>query len=252
MNSRVPLSNIRVVLSHPSHPGNIGAAARAIKTMGLKRLYLVNPKDFFAGEARALASNALDVLGRAVICSTLEEALAGTAMQVAFTARPRVIAHPALEARAAAAEAVQCALTQEVALVFGSEVAGLANDEVMRCSRLAYIPSDPEHSSLNLGAAVQVAAYEVRVAAGARGNDDARSAPELARHEDVEHFFVHLERSLYASGFLHPAYPRRLMDRLRRMFGRIHLEKEEVNILRGMLAQWDSKTSPGRPADRES
>ena len=247
MNEFETLSRIRVVLAQPSHPGNIGAAARAMKTMGLRRLYIVRPRRALDEQARAMSANAVDVLDRAVICATLDEALSDTTLQIAFSARPRELSHPALAAREAAAEAVGGARSQEVALVFGNELAGLANDEVLRCNRLAYIPADPACSSLNLAAAVQVVAYEVRLAAGAAGG--VRQAPEaeFARHEDVESFYAHLERSLYASGFLHPEYPRRLMERLRRLFGRIRLEKDEVNILRGMLTQWDQHEPPERP-----
>ena len=249
---RGPLSRIRVVLSQPSHPGNIGAAARAMKTMGLTRLYLVRPRRFPDPEANALSVNALDVLERAVVCATLDEALAGTAVQIAFSARRRELSHPAIDVREAAAQALRCANGQEAALVFGNELAGLSNDEVMRCNRLAYVPVDPSFSSLNLAAAVQVAAYEIRLAAL---NGEARPAApvEYARHEEVEHFYAHLERSLQASGFLDPLNPRRLMERLRRLFGRTRLEREEVNILRGMLTQWDgSRPNGSREQEKNS
>jgi tRNA C32,U32 (ribose-2'-O)-methylase TrmJ len=119
----------------------------------------------------------------------------------------------------------------------------------MRCNRLAYIPADPACSSLNLAAAVQVVGYEVRLAAGAGGGVSAVPEAEFACHEDVEKFYAHLERSLYASGFLHPRYPRRLMERLRRLFSRSRLEREELNILRGMLSQWDRQEKPGTKGD---
>ena len=245
MNEFEPLSRIRVVLAQPSHPGNMGAAARAMKTMGLERLYLVRPRRALDEQALAMSANAVDVLERAVVCASLDEALGGTALQIAFSARPRDLSHPALAAREAAREVLAYASSQEVALVFGNELAGLANDEVMRCNRLAYIPADPACSSLNLAAAVQVVAYEVRLAASAAGGAHPAPEAEFARHEDVENFYAHLERSLYASGFLHPQYPRRLMERLRRLFSRTRLEQDEVNILRGMLSQWDRQKSPG-------
>ena len=233
-----PFSRIRVVLSHPVHPGNIGAAARALKTMGLSRLYLVRPKCFPDPEARWLSANALDVLERAVVCDSLDGALAGTTLSIAVTARPRVMAHAPTDARSAAAEALARARTDEVAFVFGNEIAGLANDEVMKCNRIASIPSHPDYTSLNLAAAVQVITYECRMAAlGPR--PPAAPAAELAAHEEVENFFEHLERNLYQSGFLQPKYPRRLMERLRRLFSRASLEKEEVSILRGILAAWE-------------
>jgi tRNA/rRNA methyltransferase len=241
-----PLSRIRVVLSHPTHPGNIGAAARALKTMGMTQLCLVRPKRFPDPEATALSSNAADVLERALVCDTLDEALAGTTLAIAVSARPRVLAHPPLDARSAAAEAVAHARSGEVALVFGNETVGLSNDEVMKCRRLAFIPAHADSRSLNLAAAVQVMAYECRMAS-LGGLAPAKSAAELATHAEVEHFFAHLERSLYDSGFLDPENPRRLIERLRRLFLRADLEKEEVNILRGIIAAWENP----RPRNRK-
>jgi tRNA/rRNA methyltransferase len=237
-----PLSRIRVVLSRPSHPGNIGAAARAMKTMGLTRLVLVRPRKFPDPEARAMASGAADVLESALVCADLDAALEGTRFSVAMSARSRELSHPPLDARAAAHELVRAAQRDEVALVFGNETVGLSNREVMRCGRIARIPSDSVYKSLNLAQAVQVMAYEVRMAA----LDTGAAVPriEYASHEEIENFYEHLERSLYASGFLHPRYPRRLMDRLRRLFARARLEKVEVNILRGMLAAWDPENPP--------
>jgi len=239
-----PLFRIRVVLSRPSHPGNIGAAARAMKTMGLARLVLVRPGKFPDPEARAMASGAADVLESARVCADLDAALEGTTFSVAMSARRRELSHPPLDARAAARELVRAAQRDEVALVFGNETVGLSNKEVMLCGRIARIPSDSLYKSLNLAQAVQVMAYEVRMAA----LDPGAAAPriEYATHEEIENFYAHLERSLYASGFLHPGNPRRLMDRLRRLFARARLEKVEVNILRGMLAAWDDRAPPGK------
>jgi tRNA/rRNA methyltransferase len=236
-----PLSRIRVVLLRPSHPGNIGAAARAMKIMGITQLCLVRPKRFPHADARAMASGAIDVLESARVCTSLEEALAGTAFSVALSARPRELSHPPLDARAAAREIVSAALRDEAAIVFGNETVGLSNREIMRCSSLARIPADPEYASLNLAQAVQVMAYEARMAAL-----DPPAVPSetgYATHEEIEKLYAHLERSLYASGYLHPRHPRKLMDRLRRMFARTRLERTEVNILRGMLAAWN-RNSP--------
>ena len=237
MKARGPLSRIRVVLSRPSHPGNIGAAARALKTMGISHLRLVRPRRFPDPEARAMASGALGILQSARVCADLDEALSGTVFSVALSARPRELSHAPLDARAAAREIVETARAGEVAVVFGNETVGLSNAEVMRCSRLARIPASDEYASLNLAQAVQVMAYELRMAALA----PAAAAPKAdpAAHEEVEQLYAHLERSLHESGFLHPRYPRKLMERLRRMFARARLEKVEVNILRGMLAAWD-------------
>ena len=241
----IVLSRIRVVLSHPAHPGNIGAAARALKTMGLSRLHLVQPKDFYSVETRALASGALDVLRAARVFDTLDDALEGTTLAVAMSARERDLSHPPMDVRTAAREVARAARHEEIALVFGNETAGLANDEVMKCNRLAYIPASPDYTSLNLAQAVQVTAYEVRMAACSEYSEGEKGAaiPEYSSHEEVERFYVQLESSIYASGFLHPRYPRRIMERLRRLFSRARLEKEEINILRGMLSAWDAKNS---------
>ena len=236
------LFRIRVVLVEPSHPGNIGAAARAMRTMGLSRLALVRPRLFPHPDAVALAANAVDVLERAHVCASLDEALEGTALAVALSARGRDLSHPMQDARDAAAELVRVAAGADAAMVFGNETAGLSNEDVLRCGRLATIPADPEHSSLNLAQAVQILAYEVRRAAGAASQARERT-PDYATHEGVEAFYAQLERSLVDAGFLDPANPGRLMERLRRLFGRARLEREEVNILRGMLSAWE----PGSP-----
>jgi len=239
-----PLSRIRVVLLRPSHPGNIGAAARAMKTMGITQLRLVRPKRFPHPDARAMAAGAADVLESAHACASLEEALAETAYSVAFSARERELSHSSLDARAAARELLSAARKDEAAVVFGNETVGLSNREIMRCSALARIPADPEYASLNLAQAVQVIAYELRMAALAPSAAAAKTA--YATHEEMEKLFAHLERSLYASGYLHPRAPRKLMDRLRRLFAKARLETVEVNILRGMLAAWDDRGPPGK------
>jgi tRNA/rRNA methyltransferase len=228
------LSHIRVVLSHTSHPGNIGAAARAMKTMGIAALYLVNPKKFPDADADARASGASDLLQSARVFGSLAEALHGTVYALAVSARRRELAYASADARSAAQGLVAAAQQGEVAIVFGTEMSGLTNEEILQCSAMAHIPTDPAYSSLNLGAAVQVMAYEARMAA-LGGQLLPAGEFEPARHEDVENFYAHLEQSLLASGFLDPANPRRLIPRLRRLFGRARLEQEEVNILRGML-----------------
>src|SRR3954469_558616 len=162
------LERIRVVLSRTSHPGNIGSAARAMKTMGLSRLVLVEPRvaqPSLDPEARAIATGGIDVLERAEICASLEQALQGAVLAVAFSARPRDLSHEALDVRSVAQEVVRESRESEVALVFGNEIAGLSNHDVMLCNRLVHIPCDPKNGSLNLAAAVQVAAYEIRMAA---------------------------------------------------------------------------------------
>ena len=235
------LSRIRIVLSHTSHPGNIGAAARAMKTMGVVSLYLVNPKKPLDAEAEARASGAIDVLRGARVCASLDQALHGTVYALAVSARRRELAYASADAHSAAQELVAAAREGEVAIVFGTEMSGLTNEEILQCRAMAHIPADPGYSSLNLAAAVQVLAYEARLAAlGGPVPSVAESAP--ARHEDVENFYAHLEQSLLASGFLVPTNPKRLMPRLRRLFGRVRLEQEEVNILRGMLNSFNKNT----------
>ena len=228
-----PLKNIRIVLSEPSHPGNIGASARAMKTMGLARLHLVSPERFPDAEAQWRAARATDVLRRAKVHATLDEALKGVAFAVACSARPRELAVQAIGAHEAAARAIEIARHQPVALVFGNETYGLTTAEVNRCGLLATIPANPRYPSLNLAAAVQVFAYELRVAAS---TDKAR-APQtrLATHEAVERFYAELQSVMAGIGFLDPEHPKRLMPRLRRLFARAGLEREEVNLLRGIL-----------------
>lgn len=228
-----PLKNIRIVLCEPSHPGNIGAVARAMKTMGLERLYLVGPQRFPDAEAEWRASRATDVLDGAVVCASLDEALHGVAYAIACTARSREIAVPAETARTAALRAVGIAASQPVALVFGNETYGLTGAQVNACDLIASIPANPDYSSLNLGAAVQVLAYELRMAALAPAVGTPKRV--LATHEEVEGFFAHLDTVMTEIGFLDPRHPKKLMPRLRRLFARAELEHEEVNILRGLL-----------------
>jgi tRNA/rRNA methyltransferase len=243
------LSRLRVVLHRPSHPGNIGAAARALKTMGLSRLVLVSPRRLPDAEARALAAGGADVLAAARVCASLDEALEGAVLAIAYSARSRDLSHTPMHARAAAAEAAGTAREAEVALVFGNETAGLSNDDVLKCNRLAYIPAAAQYSSLNLAAAVQIAAYEVRMAA-LSPSAPLRSS-QLAPIEELERLYDHLQDSLRATGFLDPGKPKRLMERLRRLFGRAGLEREEVNILRGMLTAWDEQGRTGRGSCRK-
>jgi tRNA/rRNA methyltransferase len=230
------LKNIRFVLCETAHPGNIGAAARALKTMGLSQLALVAPKRFPDPQAEWLAVGAADLLRGARVYASLDEALAGSAFTVACTARPREVAVPMVAAREAATRIVEVARSQSVALVFGNEKYGLTAAEVAKCQLLATIPAEPKFSSLNVAAAVQVLAYELRIAAlGAPVRNSSEKPPEHATFEEIERFYEHLEKSLLAAGFLNPRNPKKLMARLRRLFGRAQLEQEEVNILRGVI-----------------
>ncbi|MCL2645185.1 MAG: RNA methyltransferase [Betaproteobacteria bacterium] len=246
MNDLSALDRVRVVLSRTSHPGNIGAVARAMKTMGLSRLWLVSPVSFPDPVADARASGASDVLAGAHVVDSLQEALSGTVFAAALTARRRDLSPVRLDPRAAAAELVQWSrdTSGEVALVFGNEASGLSNEELELCALPVTIPANPAYPSLNLGAAVQLMCYELRLAAMGQGSGtsllSAEPLPEPATHDEIEHFFEHLKSSIVASGFLDPAKPRRLMPRLRRLFGRVRLEKEEIAILRGILSSFDT------------
>ncbi len=239
-----PLDRIRIVLCATSHPGNIGASARAMQTMGLTRLVLVNPLRFPDAGADAMASSASVILNATRVVSTLDESLAGATLAVGFSARPREFAGTVLPVRAAMEEALRYTNRGEVALVFGTEMSGLSNVELSRCQIVATIPAAPEFGSLNLAAAVQVAAYELRLAAH---GDKVWSAPafEPATSEQIERLFEQGERALIAIDFLRPAQPKRLLPRLRRLFSRARLEKEEVNILRGILARIEERVQSG-------
>ena len=234
-----PLDHVRVVLVAPTHPGNIGAAARAMLTMGIARLWLVAPSRFPDPDAVSRAAGATAVLDRARVVATLPEALDGVACSIGYTARPREFAGDVRSVRDAAAFAVASARAgHEVALVFGTEMSGLSNEDLARCTTAATIAADPEFGSLNLAAAVQVAAYETRVAAL---GDDVWSAPRFApaTGDAIAGLYAHAERTFVDMRFLHPEMPRRLMPRIKRLFARAGLEREEVNILRGILARID-------------
>ncbi len=239
-------TSTRFVLVEPSHPGNVGAAARALKTMGFSRLVLVAPRVPQVQrdpEAIAMASGADDVLAAAHIVPTLADALAGTQWSLALTARTREYGPPPGAPREAVRDACrQVSAHGDIALVFGNERTGLSNDDVERCSALAHIPANPAYSSLNLAQAVQVLAYELRLAY-LSGGEAMASPPSLsavpapsplATSDDIERMYVHLEHALVTLGFLDPANPKKLMSRLRRLFARSGLEREEVNIVRGI------------------
>lgn len=241
------LERIRVVLVGTSHPGNIGGAARAMKNMGLSRLVLVAPEDFPSSDAVARASGATDILDAAQVVETLEDALVGCTLVVGTSARDRRIPWPMLDPReCGVASCEQAAAGGEVALVFGREYAGLTNEELQRCQYHVHIPSDPDFSSLNLAAAVQVLSYEVRMAwlaaqqlptKVAKLETTAMLNTQLATADELESFYGHLERALVAIGFLDPEKPRHLMSRLRRLYGRSDVSKLEMNILRGILTE---------------
>ncbi len=230
------LNNVRVVLSHTTHPGNIGAAARAMKTMGLESLYLVNPRHFPDPQADTMSAGADDLLRSAVVCGSIGEALQGCVFVVAMTARLRDISHEVLTPREAMPLLAHHAAQHQVALLFGTEMSGLTNEEMGKSHLLVRIPANPQYSSLNIAAAVQVACYELSVAMQYAGLSLRQIEVEPAKHEEMERFFVHLEGVLRQIGFFNTKHPNKLMQKLRRLYARARLEQEEINILRGILS----------------
>jgi tRNA/rRNA methyltransferase len=228
------LNNVRVVLSHTTHPGNIGAAARAMKTMGLQHLYLINPRHFPDTQASAMAAGADNVLDGAVVCSSIDEALQGVVFTVGMTARQRDISNEVLTPREGMPQVVQQAATLPVALLFGTEMSGLTNEEVSRAQLLLNIPANPDFSSLNLASAVQVISYELSVAL--QCFQPTAQIAQPAEHQRVEGFLQHLEKTLHEIGFFTTQNPARMMQRLRRLYARARLESDEINILRGILS----------------
>lgn len=243
-----PLTRIRIVLVEPTHPGNIGAAARAMKTMGLRSLVLVRPHGFPCAAATAMAAGADDLLVRAQVTDSLQAALGGCGWVIGTSARTRTIPWPVHDPREAAARALVMAEEAEVAVVFGREHAGLTNDELELCQAVVRIPSDPDFGSLNLGAAVQVLAYELRMQwlAGRQAAVEMVNDAPPATSDDMARLYAHLEETMIETGFLDPAKPRRLMRRVRRLFNRAGLDRNEVNIIRGFLTAVRGKRGGGR------
>ena len=233
-------SNIRVVLVNPSHPGNVGAAARAMKNMGLRRLVLVGPRKFPDPEAEWRAASAVDVIREARVVETLDEAIADSQFVVGTSARERRIPWPVQDARLTASRIVQHASTDKVSILFGREDSGLNNDELQRCNLHCHIPTHPDYQSLNLSMAVQIVCYEIRMAqleGQLPKEEDAHWENDFATSQDMEYFYEHLEETLVDLEFLNPAAPRQLMTRLRRLYSRVRLDEMEVQILRGVLKE---------------
>ena len=230
-----PLEGVCIVLVEPTHPGNIGAAARAMKAMGLEHLCLVAPARFPSAEATARAAGADDVLHAARVVGSVGEAVADCSLVLGTTARVRRIEWPVIDPREAARRAVGQALRAPVAVLFGRESAGLTNVELDRCHALIRIPAAERFSSLNVAAAVQIVAYEIRAAAGGSGVAAAPAQAPAATAEELEGFYRHLEETLVRIGHLDPAAPKLLMRRLRRLFSRAEPDRAEINILRGIL-----------------
>lgn len=235
------LNQIRIILVEPSHPGNIGAAARAMKNMGLSQLYLVAPaKDPYCGEAIARASGADDVLESAVVVHNMADALVDCERVYGTSARQRTLEKPLLDVREAAAE-ILAGPRSTVAILFGRESSGLTNAELSLCHQHIIIPTDEIFSSLNLAAAVQIISYELRQAAELTPPREPAEQRELATADQVLGFYQHLEQTLADIGFLDPKQPKMLMQRLQRLFNRCEIDTTEINILRGILSKVDQK-----------
>ena len=236
--------SIRIVLVGTTHPGNIGAVARAMKNMGVSDLALVEPRHFPHKDATARASGAVDVLKNTVVHETLADAVKDCVYTVGASARSRAINWPTLEPRECAARLIKESQAGPVAAVFGPEKYGLTNEHLDLCDALLTIPTDPDFASLNLGMAVQVLTYELRMAGVDLDQPEYEPDAPLATNEDMEHFYEHLENVLRDIRFLDPDNPRHLMRRLRRLFIRARPDHNEVNILRGILTAVDRKGKP--------
>lgn len=233
------LENVRIVLVNTSHTGNIGSVARAMKTMGLSSLYLVDPVSPPDSHSSALAAGATDVLGNAVIVDTLHDAIADCCLVAATSARSRTLSWPMLTPREAGEKLVSEGQTAPVAIVFGRENNGLTNEELQQSQFHIEIPANPEYSSLNLAMAVQLVSYELRCAFLALDAHKEAHEDSYPLVEDIERFYTHLQQTLQTTHFIRPQHPGQVMAKLRRLFTRARPDKQELNILRGMLSSID-------------
>lgn len=234
-----PFANIRIVLVNTTHPGNIGGAARAMKNMGLSRLYLVAPKEFPSDKATWRSAGATDVLDDAIVVDSLDEAIQGCSLVVGTSARERRIPWPLLDPRECGENVWAEASQHEVAVVFGREDRGLTNEELHKCNYHVHIPANEEYSSLNLATAVQVICYEIRMSylKAVEGNTLPKHVWDMppADAQALDSYYQQLEQSLVDVGFLDPTNPKQTMTRLRRLYNRIRMDQMELNILRGVL-----------------
>lgn len=232
--------NIRIVLVNTSHPGNIGGVARAMKNMGLRRLYLVAPRDYPHEEAEWRAVSARDILDMAIVVPTVEDAITDCQFVVGTSARERRIPWPLLDARQCAERMAVASSQEQVAVLFGREDRGLTNEELRVCNLHLNIPTSGAYSSLNLAMAVQIVAYELHMAMSSpirSTNAVEQWDSPFASQGNMEHFYQHLEETLIDVEFLDPTAPRQLMSRLRRLYSRVRLDEMELNILRGVLTE---------------
>lgn len=241
--SKSLLDSVRVVLVNTSDCRNIGSAARAMKTMGLSHLVLVNPIELPNGQAQALSAGASDVLANATVVNTLEEAIADCGLVVGTSARSRTLPWPMLEPRTCGEKLISEANNFPVALVFGRESSGLTNDELQLCHFHVQIPANPEYSSLNLAMAVQTLSYEIRMSFLAQEQsvyvNTSENDVEYPIADETERMYEHFEKALKATGFIVPSHPGLVMTKLRRLFNRARPDVKEVKMMRGILASVD-------------
>jgi len=237
------LENIRIILVNTSHTGNIGSAARAMKTMGLSQLVLVDPVQPPDEKSTALAAGANDILANLRIVPTLAEAISDCSLVIGTSARSRTLSWPMLDPRQAGQQLADGALNKTVALVFGRERTGLTNEELQQCHYHVNIPANPEYSSLNVAMAVQTLCYEIRMSWLAQQETVVSPADEneYPPQASMELFYTHLEETLHQTQFLHSDHPGHVMMRLRRMFTRLRPDNNELNILRGILTSVQKK-----------
>ena len=237
------LKQFRIILCETSHPGNIGSVARAMKTMGFSDLYLVNPKDFPSKHAQALACGAEDILKKATVTTSLEVALKNINHIIGFTARKRELTQPHKNVRDLSKQLINEASNNKIAIIFGNETNGLSNLELQHCQSLGFIDANSKYSSLNLAHAVQIVCHEIRMASEfpVKNKMLKQITKNYVSHDLQNGFYKHLEEILDEIGFLKKIQADRLMMRLRLLFNRTQMEKEEVNILRGILSEIQKK-----------
>ncbi|WP_347254232.1 tRNA (cytosine(32)/uridine(32)-2'-O)-methyltransferase TrmJ [Leminorella grimontii] len=243
------LANIRIVLVETSHTGNMGSAARAMKTMGLTNLYLVNPLVLPDSQAIALAAGASEIIGNATIVDSLDDALEGCRLVVGTSARSRTLPWPMLSARECGVKMMQESAASPVALVFGRERVGLTNEELQKCHYHVSVPTNPDYSSLNLAMAVQIMTYEIRMAwlaAQEGGLPEPVYDVAYPPADNLERFYQHLEKVLLDIGFIRAAHPGQVMNKLRRFVNRARPESQELNILRGILSAIETPDARNR------
>ena len=234
------LENIRIVLVNTSHTGNIGSVARAMKTMGISNLYLVNPVSAPDSKASALAAGATDILANATTVDTLQDAIDGCGLVIGASARSRTWSWPMVGPRECAKKMLAESVNHPVALVFGRENNGLSNEELQLCQFHVCLPANPEYSSLNLAMAVQTLCYEIRMTWLEQNNQYQPVEEEYPLTQDMAGFYQHLETTLLQTGFIIDAHPGQVMMKLKRLFNRARVEKQELNILRGILSSVQS------------